>query len=186
MAMRPNILQFATVLAPVACVCLVGVRMGDCEGRRSRTSSKVAPGLIVVDPAICARLVSSQFGDTYFPGMARTTKATKITPDVVACDIQYATPSKVPSSTTARIELLCGAKITDDGALAAARQQYRSLGIAVPSLGKLAYAFGPGDLQFWDDDSTCSVRIYAAHLSESYVDAAPALASELGPHAAVR
>lgn len=183
MAKLANPLHF--LRAAVACVGLGVLLLAGCEGGEARTARKVAPGL-VVDAAICNRLVSSRFGDTYFPGMARTTTATKIANEVVACDIEYATSPRGPATASARIELLCGTKITDPGALAAARQQYRALGVEVPALGKLAYTFGTGDLQFWDDDSTCSARIHAAPLGDKAVQAARDLAAELGPQAVVR
>ncbi len=183
MARPPTCNKLAQAAAAVIAIAALLVA---CDGRGTRTANKVAVGPLVVDPEICTRLVSSHFGATYFPGMARTTKATKIATEVVACDLHYAAAPSAPAGATARIELLCGAKITDDGALAAARAQYRALGVAVPSLGKLAYAFGPGDLQFWDDDSTCSARLHAAPLGDRLEQAARDLAAELGPQAAIR
>lgn len=157
-----------------------------CEGRDPAAARLVAKAA-VIDPRICDSFVSPHLETKYFPGLARYTKSTKITSDVVECDIRYGVSARDdnPAVPAPRVQILCGVKVNDDAALGLARQQYATLGVQIPDIGRLAYAFGEADFQFWDDDSQCSVRIHAVELGGQgrLPGMARELAKELGPHA---
>lgn len=166
----------ATTVATTVALSAIIVAAG-CDGKSSMTSPKVVASAGIVDPAICDSFISSALAAQYFPGLPRATKSTKITPDVVDCDIRFG---------ETRVQIQCGAKVNDAAAIGLARQQYASLGTPVASLGQLAYSFGPENIQFWDDDGTCSVRIDAALLKVDLIAVARAIAAELGPQAVTK